>query len=292
MIKKVIIIGTGKLPYLCAQEVQRNRLECQVYEYGAYGSSMLNIQCEKSEIKYRKVSKELLIDILTKESEETLIVSANNTFLFSSDIVEKQNISIINFHPALLPMHPGRNAEAWAIYNQDQVSGITWHWVDSKIDHGCMIMQEKIILDDRMTSLKLMIQQIKLAYVCFEKIFPMLLQEQIQPQICETANRNVQLHLSKDIPNNGALDINWDTQKMSAFLRAMDYGKLKVLGEPFCMIGEEKYRWEKYSIQENTGKETTDSLKGVFVSGNTVIHLVNLKREGNTDERVDLQYFK
>ena len=62
---------------------------------------------------------------------------------FQKKIVSSENIVIINFHNALLPELPGRNAPSWSIYEGKDYTGITWHYVTEGVDEGDIIVQKK-----------------------------------------------------------------------------------------------------------------------------------------------------
>lgn len=262
--KKIVIIGTGKLPCLCA-EYCKDKYGIEIYEYGSYSMSTLKQWSTKHEVSYHSVMKEELTDILLELNEETLVVSANNTYLFPTSILSKKEITAINFHPSLLPKHPGRNAEAWAIYEEEEYSGITWHVIDTNIDGGSIICQEKIDLNEKTTSLKLMILQFDIAAKCFCSFADRIIESGIDSlELTYNTTKSSDIHLSTDIPNDGVLDISWATIKMSSFLRAMDYGPLNVLGKPYCYIDEEKYVWDSYEISENSDGTESAPVEGLF----------------------------
>lgn len=51
---------------------------------------------------------------------------------------------IINIHPALLPLFPGRHGIEDAYQARVSETGVTIHWVDSGIDSGQIIAQSKV----------------------------------------------------------------------------------------------------------------------------------------------------
>ena len=57
-----------------------------------------------------------------------------------------------------------------------------------------------------------------------------------------------QIHYAKDIPNNGFLDKNWSSDKISAFLRAMDCGYSAQFPKPQMIINNQKYEIINYSL--------------------------------------------
>lgn len=54
------------------------------------------------------------------------------------------HVKIMNFHNALLPAYPGRNALSWAIWNDENYVGPTWHLVTNGVDAGDILWQERI----------------------------------------------------------------------------------------------------------------------------------------------------
>jgi phosphoribosylglycinamide formyltransferase-1 len=61
--------------------------------------------------------------------------------LLSSRTVER--FKIINSHPSLLPLFPGAHAVRDALQAGASQSGTTIHWVDSGLDTGEVIAQER-----------------------------------------------------------------------------------------------------------------------------------------------------
>lgn len=51
---------------------------------------------------------------------------------------------VLNIHPALLPSFPGVHGQADAVRYGVRVSGCTVHFVDSKVDHGPIIIQAAV----------------------------------------------------------------------------------------------------------------------------------------------------
>lgn len=68
-----------------------------------------------------------------------------------------------------------------------------------------------------------------------------------------------------------------------AFLQAMDYGPLKMLGEPKLKYGEDIYTWNRYKFCAADGKAETISIdkenKIITISkGNCLIKLLNARK--------------
>ena len=261
----IIIMGTGQFAFNCAKYLRELSHLDYVYEYGSYAQSRLEILCNKMGISYKQLLDKTECDNLMYEIErsnkKTLIVSASNIYIFPKFIIENDHVKIINYHPALLTKHRGRNAEAWAIYEQDKVTGVTWHEVTSEIDRGAILAERKIELDSNITSVKLMLKQYQAGFELFKNFVGQIIEKKDIPT--KTTTDYGKMHYSYEKPNDGILDLTWKRDKISAFLRSMDYGSLNVMGSPFIFSeGGRKCCWDTYKILNSIdGLEATPSIK-------------------------------
>ncbi len=78
-----------------------------------------------------------------------LVILAGYMLMLSPYFVEKYKNKIMNIHPALLPSFPGVNAQKQALDHGVKYTGATVHFVDSKMDHGPIIIQDIVpVYDD------------------------------------------------------------------------------------------------------------------------------------------------
>jgi phosphoribosylglycinamide formyltransferase 1 len=75
--------------------------------------------------------------------------------VLSKNFIKKFDGKIINIHPSLLPKYKGLNTHERAIINKDKFSGCTVHYVNTKLDSGKIIMQKKVRILPKDTSLSL-----------------------------------------------------------------------------------------------------------------------------------------
>ncbi len=73
-----------------------------------------------------------------------LICLAGFMKILSPDFVRKFWKRILNIHPALLPSFRGLSAQARALKAGVRIAGATVHWVDEKVDHGPILMQQAV----------------------------------------------------------------------------------------------------------------------------------------------------
>ncbi len=247
---KVYIIGSGQLAYDCVEIVKQYLSEVKVFELKVTESTVLAKLCDKSGVFYRSVTSKELTETLLAEDEDTLIVSAASIYLVPQIVIEKQNFLIINWHNALLPAHKGRNAEVWAIYCGEQVTGVTWHMITKDIDAGEVICQKEIPINDKTTAMSLYREQVLLGKTLFAEFCEDLLKGQCKLKK-QKESIELQMHFSKDIPNDGILDLNWNVTQLSRFLRAMDYGSLLLMGKIRVIYGDTQYEFYRYSIKQS-----------------------------------------
>lgn len=87
-----------------------------------------------------------------KKRNVELICLAGYMRLLSSDFVRAFPDKIVNIHPSLLPAFPGLDAQRQAIEYGVKISGCTVHFVDDDLDHGAIILQKTVEVEDEDTA--------------------------------------------------------------------------------------------------------------------------------------------
>lgn len=244
---RIVILGTGQLFLDCLSYAANLDLAYEGYEMSGKESKLTRIQAEKRGIRYEVKEKNLIFQNLVSQKQRILLISAINPVIIPQKILNHKNILALNCHQALLPRHKGRNAESWAIYEGDEVSGITWHKMTGEVDKGDILCQKTIPVTEECTAYGLFRQQIKAAYEAFEEFMPDVLAEKelYHPQSRE---EEADFHYSWEVPSQGMLNLEWSGEKISRFLRAVDYGVLKVMPYPGLILDHKEYRFKKYEI--------------------------------------------
>ncbi len=83
-----------------------------------------------------------------KKRNVALVCLAGYMRLLSKDFVRAFPNKIINIHPSLLPSFKGLDAQQQAIEYGVRVSGCTVHLVDEDLDHGAIIAQKVVEVND------------------------------------------------------------------------------------------------------------------------------------------------
>jgi phosphoribosylglycinamide formyltransferase-1 len=92
-----------------------------------------------------------IIGELQKRNVE-LVCLAGYMRLLSPPFVRAFPDKIINIHPSLLPSFKGLDAQRQAFEYGAKVSGCTVHFVDEDLDHGAIILQKAVKVEDNDTA--------------------------------------------------------------------------------------------------------------------------------------------
>lgn len=244
--------------------------------------------CKKIDLPYIHIRKESRTEFFLDKKTDLLLISAINPWIIPNSILSEASIKAVNLHHSLLPRHPGRNAEAWAIFCGDNKTGVTWHLITSDVDGGEIVTQAEIKLDERTTSLGLLRIQNNLAKDLFKSICKDLLNDCLKTFPQEM--RHEKVHYSWERPNNGLLNPDWDSTQISRFIRSMDYGFLKILGDPVVLVDNIPYTWSSYEISENTGNDFERIQKNeesVFIYKRDKVFLLKNVHRINTKQASD-----
>ena len=122
----------------------------------------------------KTIAEKKIMSLLIKNKIK-LICLAGFMKILSSNFIKTFKGKIINIHPSLLPKYKGLNTHLRAISNNEKYSGCTVHFVNSKLDSGKIILQNKVKINKNETvkslTKKVLIQEHKLYPNAIKKIF-------------------------------------------------------------------------------------------------------------------------
>lgn len=226
----VLVIGHGKT----AGDVLRVVAERQeAYGYSAVfieheTHALLKFQsiCRETGAAYKQITdSKLLTETLLAVKGPALVISAGNYYLFPNAVVEKPNLEIINFHSALLPKFPGRNAQSWAIWEEEKIAGATWHYVTASVDGGAIIAQRETSITEDMRAYELTRAIMEKASELFREFYEELLVRHIEGRSQPEQEGERKIYYSWELPGGGICSENDPPERIYRMLRAMDYGK-------------------------------------------------------------------
>ena len=102
-----------------------------------------------------KIKKKIINYKNLKNSEKDILIELDKTNIkiiclagfmkiLTANFIQKFKGKIINIHPSLLPKYKGLNTHQRVLDNNENYSGCTVHFVNSKLDSGKIINQKKV----------------------------------------------------------------------------------------------------------------------------------------------------
>lgn len=284
LFQKVIVIGYGIVTGDVLELVHEKSSEygyCVEYiEHEIHEFNQAKKYAQKNDIVCRTISeKEKLTDYFEAGAgTKTLIISASNNYLFPFRLVGNENITIVNFHNALLPDYPGRNAPSWVIYDNCKTTGITWHYVATGIDDGDIIIQKECEIGEDERAYELVAKLMGLASQGFAEVYCQVLEGKAftRKQVISEARR---IYKSYEIPGGGSFELSdspWDIYKL---LRSMDYGKNAIFPQAVTTYNNEKIMIKRYKLIKKEEERVSsnaitipyDEERNLFMKYETVI---------------------
>lgn len=271
--QRVVVIGYGKATGEILKYTDDRRADygygLEFIEHEPHVLSVTGQICAERGIPFASMpDKRVLAGYLGEIQERTLIVSASNNFLFPAALVERDHITIINFHNALLPDYPGRNAPSWVICQGEERTGITWHYVTVGVDEGSIIIQKSCEIGPDTKAYELTERLMDLACEGFYECFDAVLQENVQARPQEMAPGR-RMYRSTEIPGDGFLNLEEEPEKVYRLLRSVDYGKSGIfppLRTEVAGARAEILRYRKIAPEKR--KEEADMLYLPLADGN------------------------
>lgn len=175
-----------------------------------------------------------------------LLLSISYREMFKPPILEIPRLGGVNFHGAMLPQYRGCAPINWAILNGETETGVTFHYMDSKPDHGDIIAQERVPIGPDDTAQEVWERATEVGFTLFTQIYYSLLDG--------TAPRKSQVGLASSYfgrrkPEDGAID--WQTNSRGV------HNLVRAVTRPFpgaftTFDGERAYIW-KTSVPSGGG---------------------------------------
>lgn len=150
-----------------------------------------------------------------------LIVSCGYLYILDGQTLHLAHGKAINCHYSLLPKHRGRSSVPWAIFDGDERTGITWHWIDEGIDTGRMLTWAATRIEPDETQATLFDKLHVLATVYFDIAWSMAVRGEHGFEQQGEAS-----HHRSGPPCGGVIDSAWPDDKVERFIRAMTYPPL------------------------------------------------------------------
>ncbi|MBP5465016.1 MAG: hypothetical protein J6Y13_07605 [Treponema sp.] len=252
--RKVIVIGYGTVAVKVLKTVfEKSSLygySSQFIDHEPHEFNTARTFAREKQLEYFLIEdKKRLTEHFQKEArtENVLVISANNNYLFPKQLVNEERMDIMNFHNALLPDYPGRNIASWVIYNREKRTGITWHYVNAGVDAGDIIIQKSCDIPDGIKAYELAARLMDRAAEAFDECFDSVLSGTAVRTV-QQGNAQRRLYTSKEVPGGGSFSLSDSPDDIYRLLRAMDYGKNDIFPLPTTELDGRKIMIKRYKL--------------------------------------------
>ena len=255
---RILVVGSGTIACDCIREIINCTESANVMaiEIEQKILSFFQKTCKKNNILYFSCSQKNILKRLMQciNDEEVLIVSANNNYIFPPQLVNMKNVTIINFHYSLLPAYRGVNIPTWVIYNEEKYTGVTWHYVTDRIDHGKIIAQREIEIAESTTAFDIVREGMKIGNTLFVDFIKELLNGEKMGYDVEYSVDS-KLFRKSILPQGGVLDLTDTAHNIRKLLRAYDYHGSNVIPPLKTKIKDQLWQVVRYEIREQKDTE-------------------------------------
>ncbi len=167
---------------------------------------------------------------IIKELKVDYLISVNNHQILKQEIIAAPAKAVLNFHNGPLPKYGGLNACTWAIYNNENMHGVTWHFMSEKIDGGNIIAQSNFSISESETAITLIMKSIIEGVKLFRELLIEICKDNLKSYRQDFSKRTY--YSSNDIPNSGYVDCSWGYEQFTRFKRAFSFYPFDNLLEP------------------------------------------------------------
>lgn len=158
----------------------------------------------------------------------------------SSEIFNLPRLGTINCHPSLLPRHRGANPYFWTIFAGEDLSGVTFHYVNEKFDCGDILLQEAVMIDPDMDAGELRDRCSKFAQGLVGELLNKLEKGEIIPQKQDESRATYEFQLCE---KNTIVDLRRTRKEIHNHIRA-----LRPWYMPSFRCGSRRIYFKKYKF--------------------------------------------
>jgi methionyl-tRNA formyltransferase len=225
--KRVVVVGNGRMAQRCSELLLRSaaadlRLVVAEQRNDAAQSRLARF-CDEASVRLLQPKGAInAADVLAALAAERpdIIFSIDNFQIFGDELLEIARYGCINFHNGPIDRYRGVHAPSWAIFNDEKEHGVTWHYMQRRIDAGAIAAEDKIALNGDETALSLTLECIRVGVDAFERALDDILAGR---RIRALGTATAKLYRRSDLPDGGVLDLRSTAAHIGRLLRATDF---------------------------------------------------------------------
>jgi methionyl-tRNA formyltransferase len=223
--KKIVFAGSRTIGYRCLEYLLENqdKFDAEVVGVLTNDEQVLGSTLIISELaaKHGVPWIPSLADYLELPQVDILLSVQYHEILKKAHIDKAAEIAI-NLHMAPLPEYRGCNQFSFAIDNEDEEFGTTFHRLEEGIDSGAILFEKRFPIPPDCWVQDLYELTVEKSYELFEEYLERLVRGDYTPVSQEEYldKRSTSLHYRKEIHTLKQIDPNWDAERIYRRLRA------------------------------------------------------------------------
>lgn len=203
-----------------------------------------------------------------------IILSIGNEQMIRSELMALPSMAIVNVHPSYLPKYRGVNAIMWAMLKGEKYAGISFHYVDDKVDSGDIIIQQRVKIKRRDDVESLYGRTLKVGGRLMDKFIDFALNENI-PSFRNDA-RKASIYTFKDSRDIGMIAFWQNVEEICKLHRVLGSMTVKTKeGNRLSITNLKKINCMKQLSGYKNGQIIRISLKGILVKASNGCLLFN-----------------
>lgn len=223
------------------------------------------------------------LDAIKKLGPDLFIVASFGQII-PQQLLDIPRLGAINVHTSLLPRHRGASPIQAAILHGDAVSGVTIMLMDSQLDHGPIIHQERLELSDHETNTSLRSRLATLGADTLCKVLPDFVKGNMKPIEQDHQAATFTKIIKKE---DAKIDWNAPCLEIERMVRAyQDWPNAWTLlpnGKRMKILSAQAHPYEERDTRETAGTLRIKNPHASIVCADGILALSAVQVEGKTE---------
>jgi methionyl-tRNA formyltransferase len=212
-----------------------------------------------------------------------LLLNIHSLYIVAAEVLSAPRLGAYNLHPGPLPERAGLNAPGWALYEGDELHGVTLHRMTPGVDEGPIAFIERFDVGRRDTALEVMVRCVRRGLSLVERLLD--LAEQGEPIPAHPQDLSRRRWFGAGPPEGGYLDWDRPARRVADFVRACSYGPFP---SPWAFPRCAADRGEVAIAAAEALSEPTDARPGTVVAADGGAVVVAAADAGVRVDRVEI----
>lgn len=236
---RLVFLGAKPIGYQCLEHLIAMRESLSVEITGVLTQSRKEFAAESDVAALAARHAIPVLQSLSEVPDCDILYSVQYHEILKQADIDKARKIAVNLHMAPLPEYRGCNQFSMAIIDDRREFGTTIHRIDTRIDHGDILFQQRFPVPEGSWVQDLYDQTFAASVSLFRDTLPAIIagDYSLVPQSTLESAYGTSLHLRKEIAGLKQIDLSWDAAKIDRYVRATSMPGFE---PPYALIGGRK----------------------------------------------------